>query len=77
MRGRARAAARLLELGGGDGRPLRLATAGALTEQMRGDHVHFTRSGGDRIGALLDADIARAVAGRAPARACRRRPQAP
>ena len=24
--------------------------AGALTEQMRGDHVHFTRDGGDRIG---------------------------
>ena len=32
-----------------------------LTEQMRGDHVHFTRTGGDRIGALLDADIARAA----------------
>jgi hypothetical protein len=28
---------------------------------MRGDHVHFTRSGGDRIGAMLDADIARAL----------------
>jgi lysophospholipase L1-like esterase len=33
-----------------------------LTEQMRGDHVHFTRTGGDRIGSLLDADIARAAA---------------
>ena len=33
-----------------------------LTAQMRGDHVHFTRTGGDRIGSLLDADIARAAA---------------
>ena len=33
-----------------------------LTEQMRGDHVHFTRSGGDRIGAMIDADVARAAA---------------
>jgi hypothetical protein len=32
-----------------------------LTEQMRGDHVHFTRTGGDRIGSLLDADILRAA----------------
>lgn len=32
-----------------------------LTEQMRGDHVHFTRTGGDRIGSLLDADINRAA----------------
>jgi len=32
-----------------------------LTAQMRTDHVHFTRPGGDRIGALLDADIARAA----------------
>jgi lysophospholipase L1-like esterase len=32
-----------------------------LTEQMRGDHVHFTRTGGDRIGSLIDADIARAA----------------
>ena len=32
-----------------------------LTAQMRGDNVHFTRTGGDRIGALLDADIARAA----------------
>jgi lysophospholipase L1-like esterase len=32
-----------------------------LTAQMRGDHVHFARSGGDRIGSLLDADIARAA----------------
>lgn len=31
------------------------------TAQMRGDHVHFTRTGGDRIGAMLDADIARAA----------------
>ncbi|HTU11006.1 MAG TPA: SGNH/GDSL hydrolase family protein [Allosphingosinicella sp.] len=31
------------------------------TAQMRGDHVHFSRSGGDRIGSLLDADIARAA----------------
>jgi lysophospholipase L1-like esterase len=28
-----------------------------LTELMRGDHVHFTRSGGDRIGSLIDAAI--------------------
>ena len=28
---------------------------------MRGDHVHFTRTGGDRIGAMIDADFARAV----------------
>ncbi len=34
-----------------------------LTGQMRGDHVHFTRTGGDRIGSLLDADIARAAQG--------------
>lgn len=33
-----------------------------LTEQMRGDHVHFTRTGGERIGAMLDADISRAAA---------------
>jgi lysophospholipase L1-like esterase len=32
-----------------------------LTEQMRGDHVHFTRTGGDRIGSLIDADIVRAA----------------
>ena len=32
-----------------------------LTAQMRGDHVHFARTGGDRIGSLLDADIARAA----------------
>ncbi len=32
-----------------------------LTAQMRGDHVHFTRTGGDRIGSLLDGDIARAA----------------
>jgi lysophospholipase L1-like esterase len=32
-----------------------------LTAQMRGDHVHFTRTGGDRVGSLLDADIARAA----------------
>jgi lysophospholipase L1-like esterase len=29
---------------------------------MRGDHVHFTRSGAERIGALLDADLAAAIA---------------
>lgn len=34
-----------------------------LTGQMRGDHVHFTRTGGDRIGGLLDADVARAAQG--------------
>jgi lysophospholipase L1-like esterase len=34
-----------------------------LTEQMRGDHVHFTRTGGDRIGSMIDADIARAASG--------------
>ena len=28
---------------------------------MRGDHVHFTRSGGERIGAMLDAALTRAV----------------
>ena len=28
---------------------------------MRGDHVHFTRDGGDRIGALIDADLTRAA----------------
>ncbi|HEV2865287.1 MAG TPA: GDSL-type esterase/lipase family protein [Allosphingosinicella sp.] len=28
---------------------------------MRGDHVHFTRAGGERIGAMIDADIMRAV----------------
>ncbi|MEA3013558.1 MAG: hypothetical protein QOD42_2103 [Sphingomonadales bacterium] len=33
-----------------------------LTELMRGDHVHFTRSGGDRIGAMIDADVVRAAA---------------
>jgi lysophospholipase L1-like esterase len=38
-----------------------------LTTQMRGDHVHFTRTGGDRIGAMLDADIARAAATVRPA----------
>ncbi|HYD11873.1 MAG TPA: SGNH/GDSL hydrolase family protein [Allosphingosinicella sp.] len=34
-----------------------------LTTQMRGDHVHFSRAGGDRIGALLAADIDRAAQG--------------
>jgi hypothetical protein len=24
---------------------------------MRGDHVHFTQSGGERIGAMLDSDL--------------------
>jgi len=28
---------------------------------MRGDHVHFTRSGGDRLGAMIDADLSRAT----------------
>ena len=28
---------------------------------MRGDHVHFTRSGGDRIGAMIDAELSRAA----------------
>jgi hypothetical protein len=32
-----------------------------LSDQMRGDHVHFTRSGGDRIGAMIDADMIRAL----------------
>ena len=32
-----------------------------LTGQMRGEHVHFTRTGGDRIGSLIDADIVRAA----------------
>ena len=32
-----------------------------LAERMRGDHVHFTRDGGDRIGGLLDADLVRAA----------------
>jgi lysophospholipase L1-like esterase len=30
---------------------------------MRGDLVHFTRAGGDRIGAMIDADLARAAEG--------------
>lgn len=34
-----------------------------LTAQMRGDHVHFTRPGGDRIGSLLAADVDRAAQG--------------
>lgn len=33
-----------------------------VTAQMRGDHVHFTRTGGERIGAAIDADISRAAA---------------
>jgi lysophospholipase L1-like esterase len=28
-----------------------------LAGWMRGDHVHFTRDGGDRIGAMIDADL--------------------
>lgn len=32
-----------------------------FSDQMRGDHVHFTRSGGDRIGAMIDADMIRAL----------------
>jgi lysophospholipase L1-like esterase len=31
------------------------------SDRMRGDHVHFTRSGGDRIGAMIDADLVRAL----------------
>ena len=37
------------------------STAWLMSDAMRGDHVHFTRSGGDRIGAMLDADIERAL----------------
>jgi lysophospholipase L1-like esterase len=37
------------------------STRWRMSDEMRGDHVHFTRSGGDRIGAMLDADIARAL----------------
>ncbi|HEX5183857.1 MAG TPA: GDSL-type esterase/lipase family protein [Allosphingosinicella sp.] len=33
----------------------------ALAGWMRGDHVHFTRDGGDRIGAMIDADLERAA----------------
>ena len=33
----------------------------ALAGWMRGDHVHFTRDGGDRIGAMIDADLDRAA----------------
>jgi hypothetical protein len=33
---------------------------------MRGDHVHFTQSGGERIAAMLDADLV-AAARAAPA----------
>ncbi|MDB5692293.1 MAG: hypothetical protein JWO81_1356 [Alphaproteobacteria bacterium] len=32
-----------------------------MSDWMRGDHVHFTRGGGDRIGAMIDADMARAL----------------
>ncbi|HEV2818852.1 MAG TPA: GDSL-type esterase/lipase family protein [Allosphingosinicella sp.] len=32
-----------------------------LAMRMRGDHVHFTRDGGDAIGAMLDADLNRAA----------------
>jgi lysophospholipase L1-like esterase len=32
-----------------------------MSDRMRGDHVHFTRSGGDRIGAMIDADMIRAL----------------
>jgi lysophospholipase L1-like esterase len=48
-----------------------------IAEQMRGDHVHFTRSGGDRIGGMIDADLARAFAAARqplPAADGRRRP---
>ena len=37
------------------------STLWRMSDEMRGDHVHFTRSGGDRIGAMLDADLARAL----------------
>jgi lysophospholipase L1-like esterase len=37
------------------------SSAWRMADEMRGDHVHFTRSGGDRIGAMIDADIARAA----------------
>jgi len=43
-----------------------------LTAQMRGEHVHFTRTGGDRIGSMIDADIARAAATVRPDRLCHR-----
>ena len=48
-----------------------------LTELMRGDHVHFTRSGGDRIGAHDRRRRRRAAASRRAARRTasdRRRP---
>lgn len=32
-----------------------------LAGRMRGDHVHFTRDGGDRIGAMIDADLTAAA----------------
>ncbi len=32
-----------------------------LSGWMRDDHVHFTRDGGNRIGAMLDADLTRAA----------------
>ena len=32
-----------------------------MSDAMRGDHVHFTRSGGDRIGAMIDADMIHAL----------------
>ena len=32
-----------------------------LAMRMRGDHVHFTRDGGDAIGAMIDADLTRAA----------------
>jgi lysophospholipase L1-like esterase len=33
----------------------------SMSGDMRGDHVHFTRTGGDRIGAMIDADLVRAL----------------
>jgi lysophospholipase L1-like esterase len=42
---------------GGRGAAARWRAAGL----MRGDQVHFTREGGERIGAMLDADLARAA----------------
>jgi lysophospholipase L1-like esterase len=40
---------------------------------MRGDHVHFSRSGGDRIGAMLHQDLAEAAASYLAGPAARRR----
>lgn len=37
------------------------STRWVASGDMRGDHVHFTRGGGERIGAMLDAAFTRAV----------------